>query len=113
MVSWGCHVVVGTLRHTTKMSLVVSKQRGTSPCGLIFYTVFSLFSPPELSLGPRSPHGGHKTGSALLLTQSPERAEGAGGLGLPTLTRQSLGPFRLMWRVVRPVLSVTQGELDS
>lgn len=113
MVSWGCHVVVGTLPHRTKMSLLVPKQRGTSPCGLTFYTVFFLFSPPEWSLGPTSPHGGRKKGSALLLTQSPGRAKGALGLGLPTVTRQSLGLLRLIWRVVRPVFSVRQGEPDS
>lgn len=73
-----------------------------------------LFSPPQLRLAPTSLHGGHR--------RAPERhscaflwvvAEGAPGLGLPALSRQSWSLVRFLRRVMRAEFSVRQGEHDS
>lgn len=40
-------------------------------------------------------------------------AEGAPGVGLPALSRQSWSLVRFLWRVMRAEFSVRQGEHDS
>ena len=79
----------------------------------ILHSIF-LFSPPQLRLAPTSLHEGHR--------RAPERhsctflwvvAEGAPGLGLPALSRQSWSLVRFLWRVMRAEFSVRQGEHPS
>lgn len=79
-------------------------------------TQYFPFSFPELSLGPIPPHGRHKKVLERPSSASgsdPGRDKGAPGLESPILTRQSLGLFRLIGRVVKTGFSLRQGKLTA